>query len=346
MKTLFLAIATFAVSNLSSSAGVLTANNNNPSPGQYTTLAAAQAAASTGDTIYVSGSPNNYNSITIQKSLVWIGTGHKPQNDNPSTSYLDNISFDNNNIPNGSVFIGLDLSDIYLGNRSGIKVLRCKIRNIAYLSSGASNSCTFESCWFSSTGWNLYDNAGYQHDNYTVANNVFSGQCYLTNPSNNINFYFRNNLFLVNNDAFGGSMKYIIFQNNIFYRANPVSAAVTNCVYENNISYQATNNAFAGGIANTFINNLPNTDPLFVSFPSAGADYSYAYDFNLQTSSPADNAGTDGKDIGLTGGNGYFQKYGIPSIPQVRVFEITSPSNAAIAPGGTLQINVRSTIKR
>ncbi len=160
------------------------------------------------------------------------------------------------------------------------------------------------------------------------------------------NIYFLNNLFLYSGNVFGqngtGNRNLTLF-NNIFYGSVP-NGSISGALFENNISYGGTSTAFPTGSGNVLSNNLPNTDPVFVN--AATGAYSYTNDYSLQSTSPAIGAGNDGLDIGLSGGNGYFQKYGIPGIPQIRAFSITSPANATVAPGGSLQVQVISTIRR
>jgi hypothetical protein len=76
MKQLRL-LSAVAMLTLSSNlfAAVFTVNNANPSPGQYTTVAAAVAAASTGDTLMISGTDISYGNMTINKALTLIGPG-------------------------------------------------------------------------------------------------------------------------------------------------------------------------------------------------------------------------------------------------------------------------------
>ena len=75
-------------------ATIRTLNNNTPSPGQYTAWAAAQAASSAGDTIYVSG--NNiasYGNITVTKNnLTIIGTGYFPSSQNNDIAFFNSIT--------------------------------------------------------------------------------------------------------------------------------------------------------------------------------------------------------------------------------------------------------------
>lgn len=359
MKSLLLTIALGAAAVIPASATVFTVNNNNPSPGQYLTPAAAQAVAQPGDTLYISGSIYNYNNFVISKRITLIGTGHKPLTPNPAASKFDDISFSTatgaTNMYDVNI-IGLDVNSITynVGYLRRQYVSRCKVRDAIYLADNQ-DSILIEGNYLASTGTNLNVNYGYTYSNITLRNNVFNGSIYNFFPAGNftlglnLNLYLSNNLFLTAGNLFtGSSNRYLQLRNNIFYRADP-NALVTNSTFENNIIYQASTNSFPTGSSNVSTNNLNNTNPLFVNFPSGGDYYSYAYDFRLQTSptpSPAINAGSDGKDIGLTGGDGFFQKFGIPNIPQINTFNITSPANATIAPGGTLQISVMSTIGR
>src|SRR5579864_1459109 len=59
------------------SAHVITVSNNAVNAGKYTNLQTAVNAASSGDTIYVSGSPTSYGAITISTPrLTLIGAGY------------------------------------------------------------------------------------------------------------------------------------------------------------------------------------------------------------------------------------------------------------------------------
>lgn len=345
----FFATLLLSLGVAASQATVLTVNNNNPSPGQYTTLAAAQTAASAGDTLLITGSPYNYNSITITKRLTLIGTGHHPIGDFPAVSKLDDINFSGTSTNLYDVnFIGLDVNTItydVADTRRGY-VSRCKIRSYIYFYSNQ-DSLLFEGNFFESTSWNIYSYSSFTFNNITVKNNVFNGTINNFYPgSGGNNLYFDNNLFLVNGYVFQSSNRYLQFRNNIFYRADP-NSTISSSTFDNNILYKAygSSTGFPTNNSNTSNGNL-NSDPLFTTFPANGDYYSYAYDFTLQSTSPAINAGTDGKDMGLSGGSGYFQKYGIPNIPQVNQFSITSPANATVAPGGTLQISILSTVSR
>lgn len=156
--------------------------------------------------------------------------------------------------------------------------------------------------------------------NVIISNNIMAqgGQNGFANTTIN-NVIITNNNFLGGNNVSGsrlhvGSIPYdggarftdIIVTNNIFYGCAPNSSSGTfeRNVFTNNLSFGTTNNALppAGtGVGNTGSNNIVNQDPLFVNAPYNTA-YVSTMDFNLQASSPAKNAGSDGTDIGITGG--------------------------------------------
>jgi len=349
-----LSLLILVASTTLASATVYTVNNNNPTPGQYTTLAAAQTVASPGDTLLIAGSPYSYNDFTISKRLTIIGTGHHPLGDFPASSTLNKIDF-STAVTATTLYdvniIGLDVNviDFSLSGTHRAYVSRCRIRSYLFLST-SQDSILIEGNLFTSSGSNVVVYTSASFNSITFKNNVFNGAVYNFYPnSGGLNLYFDNNLFLINGYVFAGVNKWLQFRNNIFYRGDPSnnSGNVTNTSFNNNILYKSysSTTSFPSTSGNTSTGNI-SADPKFVSFPSNGDYFSYTYDFHLQSTSPGVNAGTDGKDIGLTGGSGYFNTYGIPNIPQINQFDITSPSNATVLPGGTLQISIQATIAR
>lgn len=362
---LFLA-ASLAV--FSAHATVRTVNNNNPSPGQFSSLAAAHNAAQPGDTLYIHPSPTNYGSLTISKQLTLIGPGHNPQSTDPQTAKMDIIQFYGTGASRTRI-ISLDLDYVYWDANSyfvnAVTIARCNLRTGIYIYTEV-DTMYVEGNVFAGTAENLSMNYAnnYNVRNVFITNNVFNGYLYRFYPggSAGMNTYLRNNIFLRAGSLFrdnnGNSTDNgrLIFQNNIFYRTTVTGAAneIANSEFSRNVSYlgsPATSgvDTFSeqnGNFTAPTYPNLEGVNPLFVSYPAAGAAFSYTHNYNLQPASPARNAGTDGKDIGVTGGNGYFQKFGTPPIPVVHDLQITSPANATILPGGTLQVNLKSNIGR
>lgn len=333
MKTLFLALTFLLFFAFSSKAAVLTVSNDINSPGQYTDVTSAISAASSGDTIYVHGTNINYGSFTVNKPLTLIGSGHRPQNQNANVTIADIISMAGGS--DGSKVTGFKLQEVKgTAINSNVVVARNMITSKVWASTGNITNWIVDGNIFTNTGTNIDlanqpTNTGWQ-----IINNVINGQVLQILGSYS---YFYNNIFLKDGNPFHSNTANCYFYNNIFYRAVPQSHG-SNCVFEKNVSYQCSNNAFANGV------NYENQDPMFVNFPSSGADFDYTYNFNLQGGSPFVNAGTDGTDIGVYGGtSGRYDHNGIPNIPQVREFNAISSLN--VAPGGTISINVKSTIK-
>jgi hypothetical protein len=320
-------------------ATIRTVNNNNPSPGQYTIVQTAITASATGDTIYITGSSASYNSFSVDKTLVFIGTGHKPQNQNTSVSTVDNITL-TTTAASGSKFLGLNMNyfSTNVNSVTNILIERCLIR--AYINVNNYS----HSYWYilgnvftdASTNINFNNTGSFNH--VFIKNNAFNGVLNeLSYSTYNTDIYVQNNLFLKNGNAFAGNNYYINIYNNIFYRANTVPATI-GCVWQRNTSYQSqADGSFPSGT------NLTNTNPLFVNFPGVGDNYDYAYNFNLQSTSPLINYGIDGTNANIYGGDVFFEKNGIPPIPQIRELNILTPTVAA---GGTLNINFKSTIKQ
>jgi hypothetical protein len=151
--------------------------------------------------------------------------------------------------------------------------------------------------------------------------------------------YFINNIFLYSGNLFDYYFHNNNFYNNIFYRASPTgSANNASNNFDKNVSYQCGTNAFPNGT------NYVNTDPGFVNFPNAGAYFSYAYDFHIQSTSAVYHGGNDGTDPGVYGGTVIFNQNGIPAIPYIKTLNITG-SNTVPA-NGTLNISVKGKVNQ
>jgi hypothetical protein len=334
MKQTLLIIALFATS-LFANATVRTVNNNFTSPGQFISVSSAIAASTAGDTILIHASPVNYNSFTIDKQLVFFGTGHNPQTNNTQRSYMQSVILTTNS--SGSKFYGLDADYFYpnTGNIVNISIVRCKINGNVQSNNNAIHDWNIEGCVFTSTSTNIHL-FNYNCYNLYFKNNIFNGtlvQFYV----NNYNVYFINNIFLASGNVFDYYFANANFYNNIFYRGSPAGSNwLTSNNFSSNVSYQCTTNTFPNGT------NFVNTDPLFTNFPTAGDYFSYAYDFHLVSTSTVHNGGNDFTDPGVYGGTVIFNQNGLPSIPYIKSLSITG-SNTVPA-NGTLNINVKGKV--
>jgi hypothetical protein len=309
----------------------------------HTILDSAIVHAQNGDYIYIPGGSFTLNT-PINKRLYIYGTGHYP----------DSTRVTNESKINGDVIFitGADsglISGIYItgstkfGTSStnqvvnGYTIMRC------YLGLGILLAWNYGNT--TSSGFYIAENI--------IANNVNSG--------NAQNVMFEKNIFQwsVGND--NGT----IYRNNIFL-LNPVNssqtplgntnpASIKNCLFENNIILDATNPINYNGIYTlncTFNNNIfiynqgfPDATnvgsnnvvgqaqgSIFVNMPSNS--FNYTYDYHLQESSPGNNAGTDGFDIGIYGTGEPYKDGAVPVTPHIRQKSISSSNN-------TINVNIK-----
>ncbi|MEQ9021798.1 MAG: hypothetical protein RLN82_03450, partial [Pseudomonadales bacterium] len=140
-----------------------------------------------------------------------------------------------------------------------------------------------------------------------------------------------------------------IFANNIFYGAGVGSTQdhCKYCTFTNNISFGPGATDFDYG-TNTTGGNLEATDPSF----NAAANFSFEFtdDYRLRDTSPAKNAGSDGTDIGITGGitpwpvtesAAPYIHSSFPALPQITKMDI---QNASVGIGGTINVNVKAKV--
>lgn len=151
-----------------------------------------------------------------------------------------------------------------------------------------------------------------------ILNNLFSNNIFIFPDANNPYFGLNSisaihNTLILNNIFSGASYSFLglvgtTVNNNIFYGMTPTSAPASSgySFRDNNFSNNLVTStitmppaAYSGG-TNSGVNNLVGVSPNFLSV--AGTAWSAAYDYSLNPSSPAKNAGTDGTDIGPTGG--------------------------------------------
>ena len=86
--------------------------------------------------------------------------------------------------------------------------------------------------------------------------------------------------------------------NNIFYvtgGATTIGLTGSTLSASNNLTY-AGNGASLSNFPGT--GNLNNVDPMFISATNAGIASYYSNNYRVELGSPAENAGTDGMDIG------------------------------------------------
>lgn len=348
----------------------------------FPTIQQAVDAASAGDFIYIQPSPTTYGSVIIEKELHLVGIGFNLDKDLPHESTMTDITLRNNvdNLinPSNSTITGLDIRDIYPNKRSGldytlsgVKIYNCEINRL-YWSSAATYPVL--------DALEIYDNyitGGITFANAVlnglVRNNLITGSFDLrsTSPNsiiitNNIIYgsidksSFGDNLIIQNNYFIGSKGNTVSFSvmldaiiaNNIFYGRTPSNATGGNStstnfqrnIFTNNLSYETGNDELppsGGGVDNSGDGNIEGSSPLFTNVLILNS-WSSAYNFTLQAGSPALNAGSDGSDIGITGGPYPFTGTNFildtTPLPTIQILNTSSVIN----PGDDLDVRIKA----
>lgn len=354
MKKSFLTLLV-VLSIIKLKAAVILVNNSSNSPSNFSNIDTAMAAANPSDTIYISGSMYGYGNFTITKPITIIGTGVNPQKQLPYTSVVNDIGMSANlsNVSIKGLIISGSLTMAYGTQNFNLEY--------CFFSAGIvrlNSACTdnkISNCIFQAGGYNRnidgFDPCGGYYSgcfNLLIQNCIFSGNVSGLNIPGTV---IQNNIFL-GSLAFNGTniinnggcytTSYVInatIQNNIFYGADP-NQYQSGCAFNNNITYHPSN-TFA---ALSGTGNLDNVNPQFVNFPAGGGAFGWAYNFDLQATSPGNNAGTDGTDIGYLGGNfpssTFGETYNMPVIRQMNITNTNVPQN------GNVNVKLRSTKAR
>jgi hypothetical protein len=344
-------------------------------PGQYSTISAAIAAASNGDTILVAGSATPYETgtLTINKRLVIIGAGYNPKGATPSTTIGQPVSI--TCAANGSTIIGfLFYNQVNYTASGGTSHSNLTFARNYFAYPGAMtmsvdsvvNNQFVNNIWGAS-GYANFNSASIRVIGTYFYNNVFlnaSISIYLYNTTNQ-NVVVDHNLFLYGSNAATtaaynagiggirwattGSAIYSTVSNNIFYNCAAFynSGTVSNCIINNNITYTSTGQPTLPYSGSTGSGNINNTNPLMTTLFSSTANPNLDFNLdnlNLQSTSPCINAGSDGTNIGPTGG--LYPIYntnataltGEPALPSVRT--IAATGGTTIPTTGTLNITV------
>ncbi len=304
---------------------VITVDNTTGSGADYTSLQAALADANPGDTLQVHSSPTDYGAITIDKSIYIIGTGHNPAANSDievaNISAITLISNCSNTTISGvqltSVAIGAPIVDI-----SDITIRNCKITSSI---NGTNNGNVHD--WVLEGNLFLYGtiNAN-QSYNWLIRNNIFYTN-YFAFSNLNSSVTINNNLVILTNNNLFNVCDGPTVNNNIFYATQGATVIVLNSTTlsaSNNLTY-AGNGASLSNFPGT--DNLNNVNPMFINATNANISFFYSNDYHSEPGSPADNAGTDGSDIGLYGGAFGYHQDGKPSeVPYMLSLGIQNPS--------------------
>jgi len=333
MKKLFFiaAIAIFYCMNVNAQQFIT--RQNGSTVAFYTSLDSAINNAQNGDTLYLSG--GSFALVNhISKRVHIIGVGHHP----------DSTAATNMTLITGEFFLlsGADagsMSGVYLqggiifgnqssnGHISNYTLNRCNINYLSSSSNAATNNLFYENVFRSQVNLaNSQSNAFY--------NNILPAV-----SSFGPNTFFKNNIFLRLNNNLESYVNNSTFENNVFLGVSPVFNIIWNYYIENNIfnsNLFVENISFPYG-ANMGLDNIVNQPLSSIFVNQTGNEFNYTHDYHLQASSPGNNAGTDGTDIGIYGGVFPWKDGSLPNNPHIQFKNISGTTDQ----NGNLQINIK-----
>ncbi len=298
----------------------------------FPNLSLANARAENGDTIFVEGTGNPYDGVTITKKLILIGPGYF-LSENPETHFnkqpaviKTNIVFETGS--SGSKIMGFDLAEHnanILIKESEIIIARNRLNDIYfyhYNLPATYNDVVIKQNYIQNNIGDIWN-----HNSTLVLNRLIISNNYINSISldivrdnsamsalieNNIvadyllcfNSIVRNNIYLQKSTYY--SSYYYIFEkkrfndvyNNILIIGSPTDL----------VNYQLGNN-------NQF---LINRTTLFVDFTGSTDNQ-----WKLRENSSGSGKGSDGTDIGMFGGAAPYQLSGLPPLPVI--YEIIGP---------------------
>lgn len=351
MKQLFLFLSS-SLCMLNLYATVKTVSNYPSTLAQYNTIQAAVDAASSGDTIYVHGSPINYAGFKItDKRLTILGPGWAPEkNFLPFKATVDQMTTEGLNCA-GTEIQGLEITGSISINTAAANLrfvrnhLKGSMQMGQYLATY--KGYVFEGNWFDNA--NINGSVYTTYENILFKNNIFY-MSYWSNSiygfTNCINVIFDHNLWYAPPatpyNCFNSDCRTLTITNNLFVNRD---AGKNNSysTFNNNITYNAgTNNPWSINSNTDAGGNVANQNPQMATQDSVDAGRNNPLlDFTI-AAGPANNSGTDGKDMGLlfdgTGSLNWVNSR-LSRLPFIYSMSIANPT---IAAGGTLNITVEA----
>jgi hypothetical protein len=291
-----------------------TVSNTSIIPAQFTTIQAAVNACTNGDTILIAGSNTSYDTdLRISKSVVVIGNGAFTNgyiiSSKVGVIYLDSTS--NTAQADGSRITGLQINNlIALNGVQNVIIDRNKISTIelqAFSPNYGDYNPNRDFKIFNNFINNL--NAPYSFETQfstcpglQLFNNIFEGQIEFLSEINMFNNTLLNSRVIIKRSQ---------ISNNIFNYGTGVDGFTSESQFENNIFFN-TNTLQIPFNANSGYGNIYNLDPLFTNGNPGAIPFDLNINYGIPNASPAKNAGTDGTDIGFTGGQATFRWLNAP----------------------------------
>jgi hypothetical protein len=351
MKQLFSFL--LSVITVTAFATVRTVSNNPATIAQFSTIQAAVNASNSGDTIYVHGSPTAYDIVTItNKRLVMIGPGFGPDKNIPVTVSIPGFTI--NGSAGSSDFCELQGLIIFnfVANQgvNNLRLIRNQFQgNFNFAHTIAATDFLMEGNYFQA---NIATNGSATFTNFLFQNNMFYGvpcctQGNISGFTNSTNVVFNHNLFTTTPGTFqifNSNCRFLILTNNIFVNRNP-AANLSLSTFTNNITFNCGTFGDTAWIRNSNVDgggNIAAQDPQMFDQASVNAGSGNPL-MNLTIGTgPANNSGTDGKDMGLlfdvTGSLNWADGRN-SRLPRIFKMNVVNPT---VAVGGTITVTVEA----
>lgn len=354
MKKILYSLA-FLFYACTAAAAVRTVSNVPSTLAQFNTIQAAIDASANGDTVYVHGSPNQYAFFTLaDKKVTIIGPGWSPDKNMPLQVIVQGAQLQNN-LAAGDVAGSEIQGMIFTSNvevagsnagiaTSNIRVIRCQFNSTVSVSTGSTGFLFEGNIFYNAVNFN----GGATYTNFLFQNNLFyasvccSGAS-ITSLTNCVNVRFDHNLFYGDGPVvFGSNCRFLTITNNIFNKRNP-AANLSLSTFNNNITNQCGATGDTAWIRNNNVDgggNIAGQNPQMADQTSVDAANTNPLQNFTIAAGPANNAGSDGKDIGML-----FDAVGTLNwtnsrnsrLPRIFSMNIINPT---IAPGGTLNVAI------
>lgn len=322
---------------------VITVDNSIGANAQYSDLQTAIDAASNGDIIYVHASEINYGSISIDKALTIIGSGHSDPNKGTYINYIELLDNSSN-----SKFTGLNITwDFYTNNTNMLTNLiieNCLINRYIYFHNGGADNVIIRGNIIEQIGNGVLSSTYDNYSNAIISNNIILSHIGLKNHEsisikNNVFLSYSNVITPVRNSAY--TTGDVTVQNCIIYASwsggpGLVDANYNGVAFDHCISFNES-----GSVVNlNGTDNLDNQNPLFENLESSNDFNAELDDYHLQAGSPAIGSGAEGVDMGIYDGSAFtFNNFGYTNgIPTVKITNITD----RIAPGANLNVTINT----
>ncbi len=311
----------------------------------YTSFASAQAAASSGDTIYMEGTVTNYGTMTLTKKLIVIGPGYD-QGYNPKTlqggknAYATQIIFVVGS--SNSVVMGMYTGSMKIAEHN-ITVMRNYIAyngvqnwaiqfpgDTAYL-----NPVVIQNLFYLQQDYHVFGLGG---GSTAVANMIFQNNIVYHAGIGNGDLFERNH----------GNITSALIENNTLRISRFTALGIGTIIRNNIVQFTNTGNnpPFATNLSNNYTNRPTWSNCVSCSTSVDMTTGFYVTNaistdglFQLVNATAAKTASSVGGEIGAFGGNIPYVLSGLPTVPSI--YDIIMPGVGTSAGGLNVTIKAK-----